>query len=381
MRGWFCTERITDSRSEVSYRLPRSQVNIRSTSQPERHEWDVLARVIRAVERGVVAMVGTQHDQILVGIEYCKKGRDPVVEVNQSLGVTLRVTAVTEEHVEVDKVGHQKPALHAAKGFQSESHSIDVSLTVNSLGDTLAVVDIGDLSDSHHRCFGILHQIKHRLSGRLHPEVLAVVGPFEVVGPSPNEGAGNDAPQVKRVQDVARDLADPVELIDRHDVFVRRNLEHRIARGVDDQLASFHVLNTKLSEDHRSGRGLIADVAVSGLADEGVENFGGEAVRVQRKRLLDQQPAHFPVPGSRVFARRPLTHAAERTRCGLNGCYTRNLGDVTESELFEVRKTKSTHRVSNVSQRVGSCIAVIVSIRCGTNAALIQNNDHASLHR
>ena len=50
-----------------------------------------------------------------------------------------------------------------------------------------------------------------------------------------------------------------VELVDRDDVLVRRDLEHAVGRRVDDRRAGAHVLRPERVDDRRAGRDDVAE--------------------------------------------------------------------------------------------------------------------------
>jgi hypothetical protein len=57
-----------------------------------------------------------------------------------------------------------------------------------------------------------------------------------------------------------------IELGNRHDLFVRRDLKHAVGGGVDDQRAGAQVLGPELVDDRGTRRRLVADHAAAGEA-------------------------------------------------------------------------------------------------------------------
>ena len=71
-----------------------------------------------------------------------------------------------------------------------------------------------------------------------------------------NKRTGNDAADfMLAAQQFPRRFADAVQFVDGDDLFMRRDLEDTVARGVDDRLARAHMLFAQFIEDHRPEAG------------------------------------------------------------------------------------------------------------------------------
>ena len=104
---------------------------------------------------------------------------------------------------------------------------------------------------------------------------------------------GNDTPDIKHV---AGDLAPLVELLQPDHLFMRGDLEYRIAGGINDGKARAHVLFAKLHEDFGSrgngvAQGFPADLCFKSRADA-LRNTAGKSWQ----GLFGDQPGNFPVP-------------------------------------------------------------------------------------
>ena len=97
-----------------------------------------------------------------------------------------------------------------------------------------------------------------------------------------------------------------VELLERDRLLVRRDLEDRVARRVDDPLARSLMLLAELLDDLRSRGGLVAEDAAARLVHERVDHVVRETLRVGRKRGIGDDSHQLPVAGGRVLALRPL---------------------------------------------------------------------------
>ena len=78
-------------------------------------------------------------------------------------------------------------------------------------------------------------------------------------------------------------------------------MKDAVARGVHDGETRSNVLLAKFFDDLGSRGGLVADGLAADGAFERLDDFGREAVSVDRKCLRQPNPGHLPVPGGRIF--------------------------------------------------------------------------------
>ena len=119
---------------------------------------------------------------------------------------------------------------------------------------------------------------------RLEREVVPVRRAHVVPRRARERARDHAADRVLAREELARDLAACVELVERHRVLVRGDLEDRVRGGVDDPLARLLVLLAELLDDLRPGGGLVAEHAARRSVHEGVDHVVREAVRVGRER-------------------------------------------------------------------------------------------------
>src|SRR6266540_691609 len=119
------------------------------------------------------------------------------------------------------------------------------------------------------------------------------------------EGA-RDHPRnvVRRYEHLTRHLAGRVKLGERDDTLVRRDLENRIRRRVNDPRARSLVLLSELLNDRGAARRDVADYAPPGPGRECLQQFAGKALRKSREGLFEMNAGDLPVPGRAVLARR-----------------------------------------------------------------------------
>ena len=110
---------------------------------------------------------------------------------------------------------------------------------------------------------------------------------------------------VRAAQNLARGLADLVQLPQRDHFFVRGHLENAVGRGVDDGRAGAHVLGAQFLDDLGAGSGLVAERAAADAALEFVHDLGRKAVRDRAGTASSRwMPDHLPMAGGRVLAGR-----------------------------------------------------------------------------
>ena len=128
----------------------------------------------------------------------------------------------------------------------------------------------------------------------------------------PDERPRDDAAHfVRAAQNVARDLADSVQLPERDHFFVRGDLEDAVGRSVDDRRAGAHVLVAEFLDDLGAGGRTVAERAASDAALELVHDFRREAVRDTAGKglsrwmpAISQWPVVVSLPGE-ASAQRP----------------------------------------------------------------------------
>ena len=216
---------------------------------------------------------------------------------------------------------------------------------------------------------------------RWHGEVLPVIGPDEAADFA-DEGAGDDPADPVVVADGAGDAAHSVELGHVGHAVVGGDLEHRVARRVEDEGAGFEVLGPELVDDDGAGGGVVADELVPGFGLESLDQFGREpGVGERGMRILGDEAGDLPVTGCRVLAAGRFAHPADRHRRVLNRRHAENGGvQVAEAGCLEVGQAQPANRFRYVADRVGSDVSVFRRIGRLTDAARIHDNDDCSAY-
>ena len=184
-------------------------------------------------------------------------------------------------------------------------------------------------------------------------------------------------------QELARDPAGLVELLERDRVLVGGDLEDGVARRVDDPLARLLVLFAELLDDLRPGGCLVAEHAATRLVHERVDHVVREPVRIRGEGLCGDDAHQLPVAGRRVLALRALQEPAGDRRCsGLRRAALERL-DVPEPERLQARQVQPSDRPGDVPERVGDrvVLAVLGSVGKGAGPDRIQHDDARAGHR
>ena len=91
-------------------------------------------------------------------------------------------------------------------------------------------------------------EVEQGVAGRGQGVVVPVGGATKRTGLA-DERPGDDSPDIHRRHEIEGDLAHPIEILHRDDVFVRRNLKDAVGRRVDDGPAGPDVLRAKAIDD------------------------------------------------------------------------------------------------------------------------------------
>ena len=194
-----------------------------------------------------------------------------------------------------------------------------------------------------------------------------------LAGEGPRDHA---ADRVLAGQDLARDPAALVELLERDRLLVRGDLEDGVGRRVDDPLARLLVLLAELLDDVGAGRGLVAEHAAAGPVHERVDHVVREAVRVGRHRRRRDDAHQLPVAGRRVLALRALEQPpGDRRRPRLRRAALER-HHVAEAERLERGQVEASDGAGDVPERVRPLVPVLGRIGQLSRADGVEH-DHA----
>ena len=111
-------------------------------------------------------------------------------------------------------------------------------------------------------------------------------------------------------EQLERHAADCVQVSHRNDFLMRGDLKHAVGRRIHDGLASANVLRTESIDDFGARCHDVAQRAAADATFELGHPIRWKSLGKSRKRALEDDTHHFPMPGDRVLAGRSLRHAS-----------------------------------------------------------------------
>ena len=219
------------------------------------------------------------------------------------------------EHIEINEI-HKAQALEIAlEVVHGLGEAVGVALRVDIVRQAAACEDIVDLADGKDILTGGLDGVKHGLRGRLERKVVAVGRAGEAVLLVADERTGDDAADAMLSdEDLTGDAAVFIQLLQRDDVLVRRDLEHGVCGRINDEVSRAHMLRAVLCDDLGAGPGSVRQNAAARRLAEGLEHFLGEAVGIGGQRIRETTPAisqwpivvSLPMEASAMRAQAPV---------------------------------------------------------------------------
>ncbi len=286
-------------------------------------------------------MVGGDHQERLP-VHRSEHRREVRVEGLQSLGIALRVVAMTELRVEIVEVGEDQSVRSLADERGHLLGPVRVVGGVDGAPDALSGKDVADLPDADglHACLPqVIERGRARRGQRI---VAALVGALQCARLT-HERPGDhprDLPLI--AEHLPRDLTGAVEFVQRDDAGMRGDLKDAVAGGVDDPRAGLRVLSNKLLDNLRAGGRAVPDDRPPRPALELADDLRREAVGEGREGPRAYLPHHLPVADHRVLARGLLGHASERARGLIGGSHAFDLREVAETVALEGRQAQAT---------------------------------------
>ena len=219
--------------------------------------------------------------------------------------------------------------------------------------DVLTREDVADLPHAVHRHPPIAKQLEVVRARRLEREVVpprrppvGTVGALERTGDHPADG-------VLSTQDPASRAAGGVQLLERDDRLVGRDLEHAVGRRVDDPAPCALVLGAQALDDLGARRCDVADHPAPRRRGELLDDIGREAVRVGRERPLRDDAHHLPVSRRGVHPQRALVQAAPHRRRVGPGRAAEHRHHVSEAEGVQRRDIEAADGIGDVREGRG----------------------------
>src|SRR6266550_3894670 len=267
----------------------------------------------RAARIGVASMVRGDHQHV-GETQQRQELRKQAVKFFQRSCKSLNIFPVAVQHVEIHQVAKNEPAFALADCYRQFFHAVGVALRGHVFFDSAAVVNVMNLADTKHANFTLRENIhQHRLR-RVHRIIMPPRRP-NIVSRHSREGPRDHASHaVRPIQQFAGDLAHMVELGNWNHLFMRGDLKHAVARRVHNRLTRSHMFFAQFLDDLRTGSRLVSDRFPSDLFLKLLDQLPWESVSVNRKRLVQPHPTHFPMSSRRIFSRRACSSLAIRSK-------------------------------------------------------------------
>ena len=180
-------------------------------------------------------------------------------------------------------------------------------------------------------------------------------------------------------EDLTGDAAVFIQLLQRDDVLVRRDLEHGVCGRINDEVSRAHMLRAVLCDDLGAGPGCVRQDAAARRLAEGLEHFLGEAVGIGGQRIRGNDARDLPVADRGVLAHGGLCHAGAGARLrGIRAEEGQAL-DVAEAAVHHRGDVQLAGR-GTALERVHAEITELCGIGHFTCAAGIQNDQKNALH-
>jgi hypothetical protein len=217
-------------------------------------------------------------------------------------GVAANVIAVAELRIEVDEVREHERRPGLPQELHGQIQAVFVRVGIDGVGDPLPVEDVLDLPDRNDRDPCCVQAVEHGRARRRNAEVPPLGTPLEGAGRALERTRDHPPNVVLARQEPTREPAPRVQLLERDDVGMGRDLEDRITARVDDREARPEVLLAELLDDLRPRRGDVPEHPPADRPLERLDDLRREPFGVQGERTVEPDPHHLPVPRGGVLA-------------------------------------------------------------------------------
>ncbi len=319
-------------------------------------------------------MVRGEDEQVPLAQEREPPG-DRLVDVPQRLGEPDDVLAVSVGLVRLDEVGGHQTMVEVtqerARLFQRDG----VGRARVRVGEAATGEEVRDLA---HRVGGDTRPVDDvdvARRRRVDSEVAATRGTTEG-SRFAREGPGDDtSDRVRTVHETSHPFADLVQLRFGHHIDMGRELEDRVDRRVEDQLAGPEVVCPVVLERRDALVRRVAAAPSTGRHLDLRQDTGRESVRVGRQRVRRDDAEQLPVPGGRVLARTHRVKTAVDGSGAQRGRDPEQVADVAQAEPRQSRELQSTDRLGEMDERVGVGVPVGVGVRGRPGTAGVHHDD------
>ena len=267
---------------------------------------------------------------------------------------------MSPQRVEIDKIRKAQTREITLRDLVRLLHPVNAALRFVRFRQTAAVENIVDLSHRDHVVSGFLEGVQRRLSEGLECVVVTIRSAPEAarlrsdVGPRDN---ASDLPFVLH-RKLSCNLAAAVQLVEAEAVLVRRDLQDRVRRCVDDHAVVTDLFFTELIQDLRAAGALVSDRLMAGRPLQRVHQLLREACVSEGLEGCDGlQSRHFPVAAHRILAAagfvEPDPVSFRRNVRRLFFCRMKR----EQSEFFEIRDIQRSRSFLNMAEGIGAFVS------------------------
>ncbi len=318
----------------------------------------VLARVVRAGRRRVAAVVGGEDEQVAAGIQALEPARHRAVDGPQGAVEARRVVAVAVDLVRLDEVDEREPVLEPVHQGIRRGDRLGVGRRRVLAADPHPGEHLPDLADRVDGHAGVAELLEVGAPGRVDGEVATPGRPLEGARLARERAGDHPADGVLARHDPPGGGARGVELLPRDDGLVRRDLEDRVGRRVDDQVPGAQVLGAEVVDRPDAVVGGVAEHAAPRRRLERGDDLGREAAGIGPHRLRRDDAHQLPVTRRRVLSRPERVQPAVEDRVG-GGRDAPERQRGAEPERAHRREVEPADRVGEVAERVRARVAVV----------------------
>ena len=237
-----------------------AQANFTQTP-PKSHHRHPFAGVIAANPCRVIAVVGSEQDQVVV-THFAQQFGQATVEPFQRFRIARHIAPVAIKAVEFDKIGEGQRSIHRRiRQIQQMPHQRFVGTRAH-LVNSVARENIADFSNSIDAPSCALNPVTQRRCRRCHRVIMAVGGADETLFFVAHKGARNRPAHVHFVQHRGQRFAQRIKPIQPKGFLMGRDLEHAVRRSITDRPTATHMLGPQIVNDRGARRMAVAQNAV-----------------------------------------------------------------------------------------------------------------------
>ena len=277
------------------------------------------------------------------------------------------------QHVEIHQIHKNQAAGPRLQRLPQFRHAIRIIFRRYVIIHAARIVNIVNLSDAEHRHLLFRQHVQQHGPRRFHRIVMPPLGSFVITARSAKRPRNHPPHPIRPVQQFPRDLAHAIQLRHRNHVFMCRNLKHAVARRVHNRKPSPHVFVAQFLQNLRSRGRLVPQRPPPNLVLKFRDQRLRKSAGIHRKRLVQPDPRHLPVPRRRVLpwrTRRALAIRPQSLR-GRRQIFQRF--DIREAQPHQIRNLQRP-RPRNMPQRVSPHVAVFRRIGQFPNPHAVQHD-------